>query len=530
VTRLGSGFSETLHLLRPGPSGRGGRRMHTSTQIRPYALAWAGAAVLVLLMLSATQIATSRYSDAARSRSGDARAAQGAESTLALAVQQEAGDRLAWEVSRRAGSVPTLRQDSARTRDAVAALERIAGAHADQPLLRSAGQLAGAVGRWEADASTAFAQSRHRPPPSAPPAAFDRRAGSLEPPLAALGAKLDHDVASADHEASQRAWQADLMRLLATLLGFLVLLLGGGMLLHKAWLIARDADARREREVRWSHQIEAILEWSSRAKSATTRSQLIGFAHLAPKEAIGAACLVVAEGGPARHGSHGLPRITVPVDDSGAGLHVSVCFADGRGDELDHHTLDLMLGHLAALWRTVLRQEELERAAGHDALTGLPNRRTFEAELRRRVGLSKRRGLGFTLAIVDLDHFKLVNDSLGHPEGDAVLRRAGGAVRTVLRGSDRIYRLGGEEFALLLETVEPGGVAEVLNRAREAIKSLGVEPAPGARTSASIGWAVFPDDAGERAELVAAADTALYEAKNSGRDRVLRCGEQSAAA
>src|SRR5207253_202285 len=160
----------------------------------------------------------------------------------------------------------------------------------------------------------------------------------------------------------------------------------------KAWLIARDADARREREVRWSHQIEAILEWSSRAKSATTRSQLIGFAHLAPKEAIGAVCLVVAEGGPARHGSHGLPRIT--------------------------------------------------------------------------------------LAVVDLDHLKLVNDSLGHPEGDAVLRRAGGAVRTVLRGSDRIYRLGGEEFALLLETVEPAGVAEVLNRAREAIKSLGVEPAP----------------------------------------------------
>ena len=126
-----------------------------------------------------------------------------------------------------------------------------------------------------------------------------------------------------------------------------------------------------------------------------------------------------------------------------------------RGDEHDHHALDLLLGHLAALWRTVLRQEELERAAGHDALTGLPNRRAFEAELRRRVALSRRRDLGFTLAIVDLDHFKLVNDSFGHPEGDAVLRRSGEAIRGALRASDRVFRVGGEEFALILETAEP---------------------------------------------------------------------------
>src|SRR5581483_2914050 len=219
-----------------------------------------------------------------------------------------------------------------------------------------------------------------------------------------------------------------------------------------------------------------------------------GFAHMAPRDAVGANCLAVAEGEPPRHASHGLARLTVPVDESGDGLFASVCFADGRGDELDHHTLDLMLGHLAALWRAVLRQEGLERAAGHDVLTGLPNRRAFELELRRRVGLSSRRGLGFTLAIVDLDNFKLVNDHLGHPEGDDVLRRAGEAMRGALRGSDRIFRLGGEEFAMLLETVDPAGVEEVLERSREAVKALGVEPVPGRRTSASIGWALFPED------------------------------------
>jgi diguanylate cyclase (GGDEF)-like protein len=263
------------------------------------------------------------------------------------------------------------------------------------------------------------------------------------------------------------------------------------------------------------------LAWSSRAKEATTRSQLIGFAHMAPRDAIGAACLSIAEGGPPAHRSHGLGRITLPVDPAGEGLHASACFAAGRGDDLDHHALDLLLGHLAALWRTVLRQEELERAAGHDALTGLPNRRTFEAELRRRVGLSKRRDLGFTLAMVDLDHFKSVNDSFGHPEGDAVLRRSGEAIRGVLRGSDRIFRLGGEEFAMLIETTDADGVVELLDRARRAVRSLEIQPNGGKALSASIGWAVFPTDADDRAELVRTADEALYRAKTTGRDRVV---------
>jgi len=218
------------------------------------------------------------------------------------------------------------------------------------------------------------------------------------------------------------------------------------------------------------------------------------------------------------------------VDEAGEGLHVSVCFAEGRGDQHDHHALDLMLGHLAALWRTVLRQEELERAAGHDALTGLPNRRTFEAELRRRAAVWRRRGMGFTLALADLDHFKAVNDTLGHTEGDAVLRRAGEAIRSALRRSDRVYRIGGEEFALLLETTDAAGVQELLDRAREAVKALSVEPTPGRRLSTSIGWAIYGEDAEERTDLMNRADGALYDAKNGGRDRVLRSGESAAAA
>jgi diguanylate cyclase (GGDEF)-like protein len=272
-----------------------------------------------------------------------------------------------------------------------------------------------------------------------------------------------------------------------------------------------------------------VLAWSVKAKGAATRSQLIGFAHMVPKDAVGATCFNVSEGIASVHPSHGQPRFAIMVDDAGEGLHVSVCFEHGRGDEHDHHALDLLLGHLAALWRTVLRQEELERAAGHDALTGLPNRRAYEAELRRRVALSKRRGIGFTLAIIDLDHFKLVNDSMGHPEGDTVLRRAGEAVRASLRTSDRVFRIGGEEFALILETGDEEGVADLLERTRESVKALDVRPAADRLLSASIGWAVFPEDADERADLIDQADAAVYRAKSGGRDRVVRAGRDMVA-
>ena len=358
--------------------------------------------------------------------------------------------------------------------------------------------------------------------PPAGPAQPGSQVQQITAGLGKLSTELPGATAAAIRSANSTSDVADTVRQVATLAGLILLLAGGIRLLRRAFFLAGAADNQREREARWSAQIEKVLAWSGRAKEASTRSQLIGYANVAPHDAIGANCFIVSEGAPASHRSHGLPRFTRQVDDAGEGLHVSVCFAPGRGDQHDHHALDLMLGHLSALWRTVLRQEALERAAGHDALTGLPNRRSFDAELRRRIALSKRRGLGFGLAIVDLDHFKLVNDSLGHPEGDTVLRRAGEAIRSSLRSSDRVFRFGGEEFALILETADREGMEELLERAREAVKELGVEPEAGRRLSASIGWAVFPEDAAERTRLVAEADGALYRAKNGGRDQVVR--------
>ncbi|MGZ4481393.1 MAG: diguanylate cyclase [Gaiellales bacterium] len=489
---------------------------------------WLISAVAVLVAVAAANYMAGSYRD-----SGDHRARTIGDAQLALArlqgsIRQEANDRLTYELTGAQAYRSQFGADSAATDRqlrTLTAAARQAGLPA--PALRLIGRFARDLNGWEATVIPEMAPSR---PGSGPrPGRAGSGSRNVDPTvqgllrdLAQLQAVLTLETRSALQAADDHAMLADVVRQIATLIGLIILCAGGVTLLREAFVLAGQADARREREERWNSQIEAILAWSSRAKGAATRSQLIGFAHMAPKDAIGASCLMVTEGVPPAHRSHGLPRLTVEADDSGDGLHVSVCFAPDRGDELDHHALDLMLGHLSALWRTVLRQEDLQRAAGHDALTGLPNRRNFEAELRRRVALSKRSGLGFALAIVDLDHFKSVNDSFGHPEGDAVLRRAGEAIRATLRASDRVFRLGGEEFALILETADAEGLEDLLERAREAVKALAVDPAPGARMSASIGWASFPDDAEDRAELVAAADAALYRAKNGGRDRVLR--------
>ncbi len=487
-----------------------------SSQVRRFALLWALATAGVLVAIAATSVATGVYRSHASDRASAGDRAQAAATALLGSIQQEMNHRLAWQLSHDARDADALTADRVATRRGIARFAAaIRNARAAQASVGDARSLVAAIQRWEASSA-----SPDRPT-VAPTAGVDRRGAALEKRLAASANRLTAVSTRADADAAHATRISDAAMLAATLIGMGVLLAGGALLLQKAWRLAVDADARNDRHGRWARQIEQVLAWSSRAKEATTRSQLIGFAHMAPREAIGAACLSIAEGAPPRHASHGLARIMLPVDAAGEGLHASVCFAPGRGDELDHHALDLMLGHLAALWRTVLRQEELERAAGHDALTGLPNRRTFESELRRRVAVSKRRDLGFTLAMVDLDHFKDVNDSFGHPEGDAVLRRVGEAIRQVLRGSDRIYRLGGEEFAVLLETTDPDGVADLLDRARQAVRSLAIEPGDGHALSASIGWAVFPADADDRAELVSTADAALYRAKTAGRDRVI---------
>jgi diguanylate cyclase (GGDEF)-like protein len=166
---------------------------------------------------------------------------------------------------------------------------------------------------------------------------------------------------------------------------------------------------------------------------------------------------------------------------------------------------------------------ELARLVSTDALTGLPNRRHFQEALDAEMARVQRYGGSFSLALLDLDEFKSFNDRFGHPAGDAVLCELARVIRQHMRASDRVARLGGEEFAVILVGTGKEAARFVVERLRSAIAELdlGHLSEPGCTVTTSIGVASAPDDAEYAAELVRRADTALYQAKARGRDCVV---------
>jgi diguanylate cyclase (GGDEF)-like protein len=160
-----------------------------------------------------------------------------------------------------------------------------------------------------------------------------------------------------------------------------------------------------------------------------------------------------------------------------------------------------------------------ELRAATDALTGLPNQRAIQDTLKRMVAQASRTISPLAALLVDLDHFKQVNDVYGHDRGDEILAAVGVALRTILRESDFVGRYGGEEFLMLLPDTDETGARTSAEAARRAIEAIGV---PGVERSitASIGLAVLPDHAGSATALFRMADRALYAAKNGGRNRV----------
>jgi diguanylate cyclase (GGDEF)-like protein len=158
-----------------------------------------------------------------------------------------------------------------------------------------------------------------------------------------------------------------------------------------------------------------------------------------------------------------------------------------------------------------LRLDVLRYDAWHDPLTGLYDRRSFDRLLEMAIARSNRYGWPFTLVMLDLDHFKSVNDQQGHPAGDAVLRDLGERFRRALRFGDNAGRIGGDEFAMILPNTEPDLVPVLLDRIRTA---EGVERACPAF---SFGVAQCPDEASKLDELVDLADKRLFEAKERER-------------
>lgn len=187
--------------------------------------------------------------------------------------------------------------------------------------------------------------------------------------------------------------------------------------------------------------------------------------------------------------------------------------------EIDPPTLERSLRYALKLGETL---EELRRLATQDELTGLLNRRAFDKILSDEVERAHRFGRGFGLIMGDIDHFKRINDTLGHPAGDTVLREVAQRLQSGVRSVDRVTRYGGEEFAILVPEATLELTREIALRLAERVKTAPIRIGDNSLTiTFSFGLAVFPTDGGDASSIVQAADQALYTAKAGGRNRVV---------
>ena len=178
-------------------------------------------------------------------------------------------------------------------------------------------------------------------------------------------------------------------------------------------------------------------------------------------------------------------------------------------------------GFVLAVFERVAMQ--MERLATHDGLTGCLNRSTTDEMLKHELERGRREQQPVAFVLVDLDHFKQINDQHGHRAGDEVLRSFSRTVRERLRASDIFGRTGGEEFGLVLPGTDLSGARRLIEQVRRAVEAMEVRDSRGhaLRVTMSAGIAVAPHDAAiEGDRLYGRADRALYEAKHSGRNRV----------
>jgi diguanylate cyclase (GGDEF)-like protein len=159
--------------------------------------------------------------------------------------------------------------------------------------------------------------------------------------------------------------------------------------------------------------------------------------------------------------------------------------------------------------------DQLRDMAATDGLTSVANRRTFEAALEVELARAARSGSSLSLVLIDIDHFKMLNDTHGHQAGDEVLRAVAQAIKGQSRAFDTTARFGGEEFAVIMPGCDVADAERSAERFRHAVGRLeGI-----AQVTVSAGVATFPVHAADTESLVQMADGALYESKGAGRDR-----------
>jgi diguanylate cyclase (GGDEF)-like protein len=199
-------------------------------------------------------------------------------------------------------------------------------------------------------------------------------------------------------------------------------------------------------------------------------------------------------------------------------LGVLIALAPGDRVFLPHdvRALETYAGHAAIALANAQLVGRLERSAMEDPLTGLANKRAFHGACATEANRAAREESTLALVMLDIDHFKEINDSYGHPFGDHVLVAVAKALRAAVRGHDIVARMGGEEFALLLPRTNGRGAYDVAERARGLIATIEL---PQGHLASSAGVAVTSGEGASASTLLDTADRALYEAKRRGRDR-----------
>ncbi|NUN98171.1 MAG: sensor domain-containing diguanylate cyclase, partial [Candidatus Omnitrophica bacterium] len=193
--------------------------------------------------------------------------------------------------------------------------------------------------------------------------------------------------------------------------------------------------------------------------------------------------------------------------------------------EEDQELLMLFANHAAIALENSHLYGELEKLAITDGLTGLANHRAFQERLVRELSRAQRFQQEVSLLIIDIDHFKSINDRHGHQVGDQVLRSVADALQDQLRKMDYVARYGGEEFAVIMPQTRKTESVRIAERLRERMANERfVKVDPTRSVTISVGVSEYPSDAREASQLVERADRALYFSKENGRNRVTPAG------
>ena len=211
--------------------------------------------------------------------------------------------------------------------------------------------------------------------------------------------------------------------------------------------------------------------------------------------------------------------VVVPLTAEGGSVGVVVLEQGSTlGSRIERRVVSMVerfCSHAALALRNASLVDQLRDMAATDGLTGVANRRTFEAALEVELDRAARSGNALSLVLVDIDHFKHLNDTHGHQAGDEVLKRVAEALKKQSRGFDTPARYGGEEFAVIM----PGCDLQDAERSAERFRSAIAAVEGVARVTASAGVATFPSHATDATSLVQMADAALYESKDNGRNK-----------